>query len=810
MIKISTVCLFFFIFFANAYAESSEELFKKVFGKNQETSKIVVDATLGDFLLGGVTVVVSGQRIISMSGSDLEKILYSKIRESKRFRYRLGNQQVEISKLPFKVTYLSSELRVKLDISSDDLEPYSVNIYEDLIPYYAKSAKGPASLSMGTNYKLESVHVTKLDQQNSFSIQTDSFMNFKNLTLENQMNYLSSRNVSWNRQNSRLVYDLAGKMQRVEMGDVSYPLLGYQQSRQIGGVSYYKDFSLNPYRLSTPTSSFEYEINTRSLVRTFINGTVIKTEYMNAGRYSIKDIPLNNGLNKIVIEITDELGKKKVLVFNESSAIDSLAPGVSRFALSSGFPAIDSDDGKKYDQTSGAFFSAFYQYGVNKTWSSGIYLQGNKDYHLIGSNNVFATAFGNFSLDGVETKNHYHNGGAILGNYQLSLFGLNWYDGHSLNSSLEYRSPWFNEGGSNLKNRFDYIFNTSYSVPFYERFSVSLGGGYQHPRFDDFAKYSINSSLTSKLSSTSSITLYYSRARDESRVWSTQLYCFLNFTFGESSTYASVFYEKNSDTKRLTVIDDDGKKINSLKVSASADDNMSSKNASLDLQYNTSLADFGARQDFIKSVGRNVGGRTSVRFLSSLNFVHDGDESAFSISRPISNSFVIFKPNKEWKGQRFGVQSTNNQNDSETGLFGESLVSGFTPYQYRRLQLDTSYLDPGYSLGQESFVIYPHYRSGHLFKVGKAGLLVLKGTLLNKDKSPIILKVGYWISPKGNPIPFFTGRKGEFFIEGVEPTQGKMQIDDEQLVVKEFNFSNKKSGIVDLGNVEILYKEDRL
>lgn len=809
MIKISSVCILLQIHFTNAYAESSEDLYKKVFGKSQETNKVVIDATLGDFFLGGVEAVLSGQRVLSLSGSDLEKILLQKIRENKRFRYRFGAPQIEVSKLPFKVTYLASELRVKLEIPAEDLEAFTVNIFDDLVPYYAKSAKGPATFSFGTNYKLENIHISKLDQQNSFSAQTDSFMSFKKVTLENQMNYLSTRSVPWSRQNSRLVYDLAGKMQRIEMGDVSYPILGYQQSRQLGGFSYYKDFSLNPYRLSTPTSSFEYEIESRSLVRTSINGAVIKTEYMNAGRYSIKDIPLNNGLNKIIIEITDEFGKKKILMFNESSASDSLAPGVSRFAFSSGFPAIEYDAEKKYDQSSGAFSTAFYQYGINKTWSSGAYWQGNKDYHLVGINNIFSTAAGNFTLDGVESKNRYHQGGAILGSYQLSLFGSTWYESHSLNTRLEYRSPWFNEGGSNTRNRYDYTFNTSYSVPLYEIFSASVGGSYQHPRFEDPAKYSVNTSLTSKISNTGSVTFFYSRARDDYRVWSTQLYCFLNFSFGESSTYASAFYEKNSDTKRLTVIDDDGKKINSLKVSASADDNVSSKNGSLDLQYNTMLADFGARQDFIKSKGRDVGSRTSVRFLSSFNFVHEGDESAFSIARPISNSFVIFKPNSEWKGQRFGVQSANNQNDSETGLFGEALVSGLTPYQYRRLQLDTSYLKPGYSLGQESFVVYPHYRSGHLFSVGKAGLLVLKGILLDKEKHPLVLKVGYWVPPKGAPVPFFTGRNGEFFIEGVEPVLGKIQIDDDQYMIKELNLSKKKSGIVDLGNVEISNREGR-
>lgn len=811
MIKTSLFCLLLTATtFPCAHAESTEELYKKVFGKKQESKKIEIDATLGDFYLGGIEAVVSGENIISLSGRDLQRVLFGKIRESKKNRYVFGDKEIEPSKLPFKITYISSELRLKLELPIEDLVPVSANIYDDLVPYYSKKSVEPAIFSFGTNYKLEDVQVNKLDQQDSFSVQTDSFMNLKNVALENQMNYLSTRNSAWYRQNSKLTFDRPGHMQRMEMGDVTYPIIGYQQNRTVGGVSFYKDFSLNPYRSSNPTSSFEYEITGRSLVRTFVNGAVIKTEYMNPGRYSVKDVPLNNGLNKIIVEVTDEFGKKKIFVFNEASSIDALAPGLSRFALTAGLPSTDTDTQKKYDKSNGTFYSAFYQHGIVRNWSLGGYSQGNKNYSLFGANNNFLTPIGNWSIDGANSKNKFHSGPAIQGNYQLNLFGINWYESHSLNARIEYRSPWFNENGDAIINRFDYIATTSYSIPFMEKFNISIGGNYQHPRIGDVAKYGFDTSITSRIFNSSSLTFYYARTRDENRLWNTQLYMFLNFTFGESSTFSSAFYDKTSQTKRLTMINDDGKKLNSLKAVAIADDNASTRNGSLDLQYNTALADLGLREEIINTKGSQTGSRTSLRLLSSFAYVHDNGESAFSVSRPISNSFVIFKPADGWKKQRFGVKSSSDDNDTETGLFGESLISGLMPYQYRRLQLDPSYLEPGYSLGQESFVVYPHYRSGHLFVVGQSGLLVLKGIILDKDQHPIALRVGYWTSTTGKSTPFFTGRNGEFLIEGAEPASGKIQLDDEQFEAKELNLAGKKSGIIDIGNVVVPFKESRL
>ena len=421
-----------------------------------------------------------------------------------------------------------------------------------------------------------------------------------------------------------------------------------------------------------------------------------------------------------------------------------------------------------------------------------------------------ATSYGNWIFDGVGSKTIGQSGTAIAATYLLNLFGAYWYDSHTLSTKIEYRSPWFNEAGSLINNRFDIITNASYSVPLFEKFSLSIGGNYQHPRIGDTGKFGYDTSLTSRLFTSSSLTFYLARSRNENKTWETQLYCFLNIAFGESSTYVSAFYEKGSQTKRLTLINDNGKKLNSLKTSANFDDNTNSRNGALDLQYNTVLADLGMREEILNTKGLKTGSRTSLRFLSAFAFVYNDHESGFSISRPIANSFVLFKPNEGWKGQKFGAQTSGGDNETETGFFHESLISGLSPYQYRRLQLDPSHLDPGYILGQESFVVYPHYRSGHLFVVGKSGLIVVKGTLLDRNNKPQVLKVGYWVAETGKTTPFFTGREGEFFIEGVEPTLGKIQLEGEDFEAKSLDLKNQKSGLIDIGSIVLPNKESRL
>jgi len=263
--------------------------------------------------------------------------------------------------------------------------------------------------------------------------------------------------------------------------------------------------------------------------------------------------------------------------------------------------------------------------------------------------------------------------------------------------------------------------------------------------------------------------------------WNDQLYFFLNYSFGDGANYISAYYENKTNTKRLTAIHDNGMQINNLKASVTAEDNETSKLGTLDLQYNTVFADIGIREDVSSYDGHKASLKNSIRLLSAIAYVNNGEDSALSISRPISGSYVIFKPRPGWEGQKFGVQANSRVNETETGLFGEALISNLSPYQYRRLQLNPLYLEPGYVLGQESFVVQPRHNSGHLFMVGQSGLTVLRGRMVDKTGKPVAMKVGIWQSSQGIKLPFFTGREGEFLIEGIDSLSGMLIINDEKL-----------------------------
>src|SRR5690606_763837 len=157
--------------------------------------------------------------------------------------------------------------------------------------------------------------------------------------------------------------------------------------------------SLNPYRAPYPRFNQEFIVKTRSRVSYFINGSLVKSEYLAPGRYTVRDLPLVNGINTVVVEIEDDLGRKEVLNFQQTTSINLLNEGEAKFDLSAGKPFQDINYKRKYSDED-ILTSGFFQYGINSVFTSAAYAQNFGTFNLLGLESILATSIGNFSLSG--------------------------------------------------------------------------------------------------------------------------------------------------------------------------------------------------------------------------------------------------------------------------------------------------------------------------------------------------------------------------------------------------------------------------
>ena len=81
---------------------NSDELFQKVFGKsNTEDKRALIDASLGDFFIGEVSVNIVNEKITKISAGDLKRVLKDKIRPEQLEKYNLGDTDTSPENLPF-------------------------------------------------------------------------------------------------------------------------------------------------------------------------------------------------------------------------------------------------------------------------------------------------------------------------------------------------------------------------------------------------------------------------------------------------------------------------------------------------------------------------------------------------------------------------------------------------------------------------------------------------------------------------------------------------------------------------------------
>jgi outer membrane usher protein len=743
-----------------------------------------------------VNVSIEGEELQWIKRESLIEVLRPHLKDDTIRSLERLSAEIRLEQIPFPVSFDVTELKIQstIDLELRSLEKTDLGIdYED----EKANALRPAPVGGAINYRLEQNYGSEAYGGNYFSGQFNSFVNVKGFVFENSSYYQSHLEPLWFRGDTRIVKDFEKSMIRTQVGDVYPTIQGFMVARPLGGVNIARNFSLNPYRLPYPTGNQNFTIKARSLVKYFLNSVLVKSEYLPPGNYSAKDIPLNNGLNTIVIEATDDLGQTQVFTFRASSSINLLNEGESRFDLSYGTPFIDSVTRRQYTERDGKLFSGYFQYGFSSFFSSSVYLQNQAQFNLMGSELIYASEFGNLSAGGARSTIGNLEGQAIGLGYQLITQNRKWFNSHTIGLRFENRSERFRTSLLDSLGTVKNNYAANYSLPLTNLLSLAVGGNYGDVRDNSLEdRYGTDVSLNFRLFQRHNLSLYVSRQRDEFKNWNDVAYAFVTITLPDSNSFVSGLYDQQQKSGRITAIKDNQNRLYSPRIQAIAQSGENNKNGEFDINYPTPIGELGARYTGQEGINTDkFESRGSVRVNSAFVFAYQEGELGLGMSRPVPGSFVIFKPEPRLRDQKVGLKSTSPYTESESGLFKEIVFTNLIAYQYRDVQLDPTFLDPGRSLVREKFVLYPTYRSAHLLTLEERGSVVLTGRLVNADGTPIALQVGHM-----GPVTFFTNRDGLIFIEGAEAGHYELTIEgrDDKMTI---DINGEERGLKDVGTL---------
>lgn len=799
-ILLATLLLNLTAYVGQAYSQTiiEDDLHEKIFGKKAKTEEVTIGFFSDGIEFGEVRVRLRGDKLLSIEKSSLLQVLNESIDQNEIIRLsNIKDDWIAPEDIGFPVRFSPEVLGVIATIPLGKLNPQ-----ERLLKQIAENQKRaiePAPFSGAMTVRGEQFWADDQLGGNYFLGGLDSFVNMNGLVLENQTVYQSNLTNPWFRGDTRLVKDFNKSMIRAQAGDINYQTIGFQTLRPIGGVNIGRNFFLNPYRTPYPKFNRDFIIKTRSKVTYFVNGNLIKSEFLAPGRYAVRDVPLVNGINNIVVEIEDDLGRKEVINFQQTTSINLLNDGESKFDLSAGHPFQDINQKRVYEKDN-ILTSGFYQYGFTGNFTGAAYAQNYDGFNLGGVETILATSLGNFSLGGAYGGDEKFSGSVYSVGYNLALVRNEWFSAHNLNIRHELREDDFIQTWGSAPARIKNLSAINYSLPLFKMLTLGVGGNYgQKNEYGEVDKYGYDASLTVRLFSNINATIYAARNRDEFRNVSDLAYMLVNITFPETAQYVTAYADTSNKTRRLTYVKDNLNQLNSFKGQASVETNKTADVGDADLVFNAKLADLGVHATGFNYENGENASRQSVRLNSSLVFAGSSEGWSWAVSRPVQTSFALLAPNEHLKDQKFGVKSTSPFSEGLSDFMGKTVFVNLLPYQYREIQLDPSAIDIGHSLGQENYVLFPTYKSGHLVFVGAPGKVTVRGKLVSPNGEEG-LRTGE-ITGEGVSAMFFTNRKGQFLLENLMPGTYKLKTDDEREV--EFTIPEKTKGLFEIGNLEI-------
>lgn len=631
----------------------------------------------------------------------------------------------------------------------------------------------------------------------------EAAVNLHNWVVEGVGSYDGASARAWRRGDVRLIRDEPARMIRYSIGDLSYPVAGFQSFQPLGGVTVARNFSLQPYRVTQPSGQTSFFLRSPSKVEVMVNGQRVQTLQLPAGPHNLRDFMFASGGNDVELRITDDVGRLEIVRLSFFFDTRLLAAGEQEFSYSLGFPSRADESSYDYDFEMPTV-SLFHRLGLTDSLTLGMNLQGNERQQLFGLEAVWATPWGTFQPD-LALSRQQESGwdGAVRVSYRYFDAASDW--GSTWNFAVQYQGSHFASlGGGGGGHPVSWEFSGRYSQRLPWRLQGGVGGTYQITRGGQKDRTGLNLFFHKRIgrSSFADLTL----ERQDPAEGRTEYRAFLSLTllFPEQRQSFRSSHDTLTDTSRA-----DWQYIARNPVGA-FDGNLGVQRSPDDFSVFGGLRHIGYRaeaqlsQDITTpdSSDRKLDSRTSLRWGTALVYA-DGH---LAVSRPVRDSFAIVVPHPALADHTIGVDPVHDSYAARTDWLGPAVIPNLNHYLMRQVIIDAPDLPPGFELGPDRFTVLPSYKSGTVIRVGSGATVLLRGVLLTAGGRPAALQYGEIASldePERRPVPLFTNRAGRFSVEGLRPGRYHLILQANPKSVVPVHIPKDKAGIYEVGELRL-------
>ena len=611
-----------------------------------------------------------------------------------------------------------------------------------------------------------------------------------------------TRGADFQRQGSRLVYDDLDRLIRWTVGDLVPLGRGFQSVPDMGGISLLRAYNiLQPQRVVRPRGDRSFQIDRASDVEVSVNGQIVRRLRLDPGVYNLQDFPFTQGANDVSVSIRDDTGRQETFRFNVFFDQTQLEPGLSEFGAFLGAKAPLTALGPHYSNDWA--FSGFYRYGVAENLTLGGNLQADSRSRMAGVEGLWGSPIGTVGFDVALSSIQNYNTGYEARVTLQRLFRFVEGMGDSLNLSLDVTSKDFGPMGTTIPdNRYAYELGASYTHAFSDRLYAGIDAHFSKGREanPDVSNYlaTIDYRLTPDVGI--AVNAGY---EDSSITHGFNALISLTMRLSPSSS-GRAEYDTREDRTRLSYQALSGQGIGSYNVSADLERTSNDSGLNASANYSANRADLGISHftTFDGTFGGVQDQRTSAQVGTSLAFA----DGAFSVGRPVFDSFAIVKPHPSLADAQVIVNpSPTYYTSSNDSFLDTALENNLSAYAERTITVDVPNAPQGYDLGSGSYRLFPGHRSGYVLEVGSDYSITAIGRLVSAEGEPVALLAGRAVEiakPDREPVTVFTNRDGRFGASGLRPGRWRIEMPTDPASVFMLDIPASAMGVVRAGDLK--------
>lgn len=800
-----------------APAQTPEELHERVFGKPAASRAAVpIAVSVEGEVRGEVPAVVARppDHGVRVDAAALVALLRRSLGEQAvaEVRARAGaDGRIDVEGLRaagLEAVYDPALVRLVLGVPPELRALDSTGLRSRLPPRPAGAIPAPSPLSAylnfrgGMDYLHEAPSEAALAGRQPARADFDAAVHAYGNVLEGVLLYAQDAQPRWQRGDVRLVHDDPPRRVRTTLGDFTAAPGGLQSSRAMAGLNIARNFALQPYRSTEPIGRTSYLLRRPSRVEVFVNERLVRTLQQSPGPHEVRDLPFASGTNDVRLRIIDDVGNVEELYFPYFFDSQLLAVGEDEFSLGVGVP-WRAETGRRVYDDGAPTFSGFHRLGVTDTLTLGSNLQADRHQALAGIEALWATLAGTLRLDlGASRTDGFGDGlSARLQQRYAQVGGA----GRTLALAAQHTSRRFAALGNVAPdNAVAQTYSGRYSQRLGADLSAGIGATYDVARGERRDARSANLSFGYRVARGVSASISFDHITRSEGPVERRAFLSVYAALPDVRQAISVTRDSLADTNAIEWSYAPVQSIGSVAANASYNRGRSSDTSIATANYTGNRFTAGASHlvDDPRDGATSDTRRTNLRVGTALVYV----EGHAALSRPVSNSFVLFARHPNLAGQAIGIDPIDEAYNAQSDWLGAPVLPDVQPYVRRHIRIDAPDLPPGYDAGPRVYTVEPSYKSGTKILIGTDATVSLTGMLADAQGAGIALQAGEAHSldePGRAPVLLFTNRAGRFRAEGFRPGRYELRLFYHPAARVPFAIPPDAAGAYDLGPLRL-------